>query len=106
MKAHHGDRCACGLYSWRNRPYVCCMSIEPQQLPADCRRARDIFARVGDKWTLLLLMVRGYRRMRCTELHRAVIGISVRIFTVTLENIEHDGFLIRTVNLTIPPRGE
>jgi hypothetical protein len=67
------------------------MSIEPQQLPADCRRARDILARVGDKWTILLLMVLGDRRMRFTELHRAVNGISERMLTVTLRNLEHDG---------------
>jgi DNA-binding HxlR family transcriptional regulator len=82
------------------------MSIEPQQLPADCRRARDVLARVGDKWTILLLMALGDRRMRFTELHRAINGISERMLTVTLRNLEHDGILIRTVYLTIPPRVE
>ena len=57
------------------------MSIEPQQLPADCRRAKDILARVSDKWTILLLMVLGDRRMRFTELHRAINGISERMLT-------------------------
>jgi DNA-binding HxlR family transcriptional regulator len=82
------------------------MSIEPQQLPADCRRARDILARVGDKWTILLLMVLGDRRMRFTELHRTINGISQRMLTVTLRNLEHDGILIRTIYSTIPPRVE
>jgi DNA-binding HxlR family transcriptional regulator len=82
------------------------MSIEPQQLPADCRRAKDILARVSDKWTILLLMVLGDRRMRFTELRRAVNGISERMLTVTLRNLEHDGILIRTVYNTIPPRVE
>jgi DNA-binding HxlR family transcriptional regulator len=82
------------------------MSTEPQQLPADCRRAADILARVGDKWTILLLMVLGDRRMRFTELHRAINGISQRMLTVTLRNLEHDGILIRTVYPTIPPRVE
>ena len=82
------------------------MSTEPQQLPADCRRAGDILARVGDKWTILLLMVLGDRRMRFTQLHRAVNGISERMLTVTLRNLEHDRILIRTVYLTIPPRVE
>src|SRR5229473_1291971 len=106
MKAHHGNRCACGSYSWRNRPYVRWMSTEPQQLPADCRRAGDILARLGDKWTILLLMVLGDRRMRFTELHRTINGISQRMLTVTLRNLEHDGILIRTVYLMIPPRVE
>ena len=82
------------------------MSIEPQQLPADCRRAKDILARVSDKWTILLLMVLGDRRMRFTELHRTITGISQRMLTVTLRNLEHDGILIRTVYPTIPPRVE
>ena len=82
------------------------MSTEPQQLPADCRRAGDILARLGDKWTILLLMVLGDRRMRFTELHRAINGISERMLTVTLRNLEHDGILIRTVYNTIPPRVE
>ena len=88
------------------RPYVCCMSTEPKRLPADCRRAGDILARLGDKWTILLLMVLGDRRMRFTELHRAINGISQRMLTVTLRNLEHDGILIRTVYPTIPPRVE
>ena len=82
------------------------MSIEPQQLPADCRRAKDILARVSDKWTILLLVVLGDRRMRFNELHRAINGISERMLTVTLRHLEHDGILIRTVYPTIPPRVE
>jgi len=82
------------------------MSTEPHQLPADCRRAGDILARLGDKWTILLLMVLGDRRMRFTELHRTITGISQRMLAVTLRNLEHDGILIRTVYPTIPPRVE
>src|ERR1700722_16268187 len=84
IKAPHRDRCACGLYSWRNRPCVGWMSIEPKQLPADCRRAGDILAWLGDKWTILLLMVLGDRRMRFAELHRTINGISKRMSTVML----------------------
>ena len=73
------------------------MTAEPQHLVADCRRIADILARVGDKWTILLLMAIGDRRMRFGELHRAINGISQRMLTVTLRNLEHDGILIRTV---------
>jgi DNA-binding HxlR family transcriptional regulator len=82
------------------------MTTEPHQLPADCRRAGEILARVSDKWTILLLVVLGDRRMRFNELHRAINGISPRMLTVTLRNLEHDGILIRTVYPTIPPRVE
>ena len=80
------------------------MSTEPQQLPADCRRAGDILARLGDKWTILLLMVLGDRRMRFTELHRTINGISQRMLTLTLRGLERDGLVTRTVHPTVPPR--
>jgi len=51
-------------------------------------------------------MVLGDRRMRFTELHRTIHGISQRMLTVTLRNLEHDRILIRTVYPTIPPRVE
>lgn len=82
------------------------MTTEPQHLLADCRRVGNILARVGDKWTILLLMAIGDRRMRFGELHRAINGISQRMLTVTLRNLERDGILIRTVYPTIPPRVE
>jgi DNA-binding HxlR family transcriptional regulator len=82
------------------------MTTAPQHLLADCRRVGDILARVGDKWTILVLMAIGDRRIRFGQLHRAVDGISQRMLTVTLRNLEHDGILIRTAYPTIPPRVE
>jgi DNA-binding HxlR family transcriptional regulator len=82
------------------------MTPESQHPLSDCRRVGDILARVGDKWTILLLMALGDRRMRFGELNRAINGISQRMLTVTLRNLEHDGILIRTVYPTIPPRVE
>jgi DNA-binding HxlR family transcriptional regulator len=82
------------------------MTTESEHLFANCRRVGDFLARAGDKWTILLLMVLGDRRMRFGELHRAINGISQRMLTVTLRNLEHDGVLIRTVYPTIPPRVE
>jgi DNA-binding HxlR family transcriptional regulator len=82
------------------------MSTEPEHLVADCRRVADILARVGDKWTILVLMAIGERRMRFGELHRAINGISQRMLTVTLRNLERDGILTRTVYPTIPPHVE
>jgi DNA-binding HxlR family transcriptional regulator len=101
-----GDRRAGGLCLWHNRPYVWTVTTEPQPLFANCRRVGDFLARAGDKWTILLLMALGDRRMRFGELHRAINGISQRMLAVTLRNLEHDGVLIRTVYPTIPPRVE
>jgi DNA-binding HxlR family transcriptional regulator len=82
------------------------MTPESQHPLSDCRRVGDILARIGDKWTILLLMALGDQRMRFGELNRAINGISQRMLTVTLRNLEHDGILIRTVHPTIPPRVE
>lgn len=81
------------------------MTTEPH-LIANCRQVGDFLARAGDKWTIPILMELGDRRMRFGELHRAISGISQRMLTVTLRNLEHDGVLIRTVHPTIPPRVE
>lgn len=75
-------------------------------LPGDCRPISQILARVGDKWSILVMSMLGAKRMRFKELHRAIGGISQRMLTVTLRNLERDGFVIRTVYPTIPPRVE
>lgn len=80
--------------------------MSDQHSPQDCRPIGQILARVGDKWTILLLATLGDRKMRFKELYRAVDGISQRMLTVTVRNLERDGILIRTVHPTIPPRVE
>jgi DNA-binding HxlR family transcriptional regulator len=67
---------------------------------------RDVLERVGDKWTVLVVveLVRGPRRF--TELLRAVDGISRRMLTRTLRLLERDGLVERTVFPTVPPAVE
>lgn len=77
-----------------------------EHLPGDCRPIAHILARVGDKWTILLLNVLGDNTMRFKDLHRAVPGISQRMLTVTLRNLERDGLVGRTIYPTIPPKVE
>jgi DNA-binding HxlR family transcriptional regulator len=77
-----------------------------QRRPSDCRPISEILARVGDKWTILLLTALGDKKMRFNELHKAVDGISQRMLTVTVRALERDGILIRTMHPTIPPRVE
>lgn len=74
--------------------------------PQQCRPIGELLSRVGDKWTVLLLGVLGDGRMRFKDLHRGISGISQRMLTVTLRNLERDGLLVRTVYPTIPPRVE
>ncbi|MCD2443677.1 helix-turn-helix transcriptional regulator [Agromyces sp. SYSU K20354] len=67
---------------------------------------RDVLSRVGDKWSLLVIGLLGDRSLRFTELHRRIDGISHRMLTQTLRNLERDGLVSRTSYAEIPPRVE
>jgi DNA-binding HxlR family transcriptional regulator len=73
-------------------------------LPTDCRAVSDVLARVGDKWSVLVVTRLGERAMRFNELRRSIGGISQRMLTLTLRGLERDGLITRTVFPTIPPR--
>jgi DNA-binding HxlR family transcriptional regulator len=73
-------------------------------VPEDCRAVSEILARVGDKWTVLVVGVLGAGPKRFTEIRRAVGSISQRMLTLTLRGLERDGLVTRTVIPTIPPR--
>lgn len=77
-----------------------------EHTPEKCKTIGDVLSLFGDKWTVLLLAALGDNCMRFGELHRAINGISQRMLTVTLRNLERDGLLVRTVYPTIPPRVE
>ncbi|MEV0998764.1 helix-turn-helix domain-containing protein [Nonomuraea sp. NPDC050202] len=72
---------------------------------ADCD-VRHILDRVADKWSLLVIALLERRTMRFTELRRAVDGVSQRMLTVTLRQLERDGLVRRTVYPVVPPRVE
>ena len=71
---------------------------------ADCGAAKDILSRVGDKWSVLIVMLLGPGPKRFNEIRRAVDGISQRMLTLTLRGLERDGLVTRTVFPTVPPR--
>ncbi|MGJ4907646.1 winged helix-turn-helix transcriptional regulator [Bradyrhizobium sp. HKCCYLS2033] len=70
----------------------------------DCRGAASILARVGDKWSVFVIMMLQDGPKRFNELKRLVGGISQRMLTLTLRGLERDGLVTRTVFPTIPPR--
>ena len=80
------------------------MKPRHMHLPADCRAIGDVLARVGDKWSVLVVTRLGAGAMRFNELRRAIGGISQRMLTLTLRGLERDGLVTRTVFPTIPPR--
>jgi len=68
---------------------------------------RDIFVSVTNKWSvqiILLAIARG--PIRFTELERSIPGISRRMLTVTLRQLERNGLIVRTVHPTVPPKVE
>ena len=80
------------------------MEKSKDTLTAGCP-VRNILARVGDKWSLLLMhqLGGGGRAMRFTELQKAVPDISQKVLTTTLRTLEADGFVVRTVYAEVPP---
>jgi DNA-binding HxlR family transcriptional regulator len=71
---------------------------------ASCQAPREVLARVGDKWSMLIVMLLGEGPMRFNELRRTIDGISQRMLTLTLRGLERDGMITRTLFPSIPPR--
>ncbi|TCM49313.1 helix-turn-helix domain-containing protein [Kribbella sp. VKM Ac-2568] len=69
----------------------------------DCD-VRQILDRIGDKWSLLVIALLDNRVLRFTELKKTIDGISQRMLTVTLRQLERDGLVRRTVHPVVPPR--
>ncbi|WP_335971128.1 MULTISPECIES: winged helix-turn-helix transcriptional regulator [Streptomycetaceae] len=70
------------------------------------RAIRAILDRICDKWTMLVVATLDGNRMRFTELHQHIPGISQRMLTLTLRNLERDGLVSRTAYAEVPPRVE
>ena len=64
---------------------------------------RNVLDRIGDKWTLLVLVALAAQPHRFSQLHRAILDISKRMLTQTLRELERDGLIDREVFPTKPP---
>ena len=81
------------------------MAIElPNRASEDCRAVSSVLARVGDKWSVLIIVLLGNGPKRFNEIKRMIGGISQRMLTLTLRGLERDGLVKRTQFPTIPPR--
>jgi DNA-binding HxlR family transcriptional regulator len=78
----------------------------PDPATEDCLALNSILARVGDKWTLLVVVALGEGPKRFNEIKRMIGGISQRMLTFTLRGLERDGLVSRTVFPTTPQRVE
>ncbi len=73
---------------------------------ADCQEICQVLARVGEKWTVLIIMILAGGPRRFSELKGAINGISQRMLTLCLRGLERDGLVKRTVFPVVPPRVE
>lgn len=79
---------------------------KPDFADRDCRIIGDILNRLGDRWTVLVVLCLRNKTHRFNELKRAVDGISQQMLTRTLRALERDGMVLRTVHATVPPQVE
>ncbi|MQY11087.1 putative HTH-type transcriptional regulator YybR [Streptomyces sp. RB5] len=67
---------------------------------------KDVLDRIGDKWSILVVAALAREPVRFRALQRSIDGISQRMLTLTLQRLERDGLLTRTVIDMRPPRVE
>jgi DNA-binding HxlR family transcriptional regulator len=72
--------------------------------PQDSAFIRELLDRVGDKWTVLVISTLGGGALRYSQLLASIPGISQRMLTVTLKELERDGLISRTAFAEVPPR--
>jgi DNA-binding HxlR family transcriptional regulator len=72
----------------------------------ECPKISQVLARVGEKWSVLIIIMLAARPHRFSELKRAIGGISQRMLTLSLRGLERDGLVKRTVFPVVPPRVE
>jgi DNA-binding HxlR family transcriptional regulator len=87
--------------------------IRPLEPAAICKSSdpiavRELLSKIGDKWTIFVVLSLDLLggRARFSELERAVPGISQRMLSVTLKNLERDGLVTRELFPEVPPRVE
>ena len=82
------------------------MSLKDTGQHANCMAMSDVLNRIGDKWSVMIVGYLTRKTMRFNELRHTIGGISQRMLTLTLRNLERDGLVTRTVYPEIPPRVE
>lgn len=72
----------------------------------ECRCISEALSRVGDKWSIMVVMELAAEPKRFSAVRRAISGISQKMLAATLRGLERDGFVSRTVYPTKPPSVE
>ena len=80
------------------------MSVSSLHVTENCKPVSEILGRIGDKWSVLVVMSLSDGSRRFSEIRREIPGVSQRMLTLTLRGLERDGLVSRKVTPTIPPR--
>jgi DNA-binding HxlR family transcriptional regulator len=80
------------------------LSAGSPDVTESCKMVGEILGRIGDKWSVLVVMSLKDGPLRFSEIRRAIPGVSQRMLTLTLRGLERDGLVSRKVTPTIPPR--
>ncbi|MCM2291853.1 helix-turn-helix transcriptional regulator [Allorhizobium sp. BGMRC 0089] len=80
--------------------------LQSEGLHDRCHTVNSVLTRIGDKWSILIVMTLADGPYRFNELKRRVGDISQRMLTLTLRGLERDGLVKRTLYPTIPPKVE
>ncbi|MEU8048346.1 MULTISPECIES: winged helix-turn-helix transcriptional regulator [Micromonospora] len=78
-------------------------SVEPTPFARDCG-SRQVLDRIGDRWSVLVVLTLADGGKRFSELARRIEGVSQKMLTQTLRGLERDGLITRTAYATVPPR--
>ena len=83
------------------------MSLQDTSKSDNCHAMSDVLNRIGDKWSVMVVGMLGRMgTLRFNELKRMINGVSQRMLTLTLRNLERDGLVTRTIYPEVPPRVE
>jgi len=66
--------------------------------------SRQLLDRLSDKWVSLILTALAEGEQRYSEIARTIAGVSQKMLTQTLRNLERDGILIRSIMPAVPVR--
>ena len=79
------------------------MQVEPDIYDRNCP-SRQVLDRIGDTWSVLVVVSLAHGPRRYSELARRIDGVSPKMLTQTLRALERDGLISRTVHAVVPPR--
>jgi len=77
--------------------------VETSVYAKDCP-SRQVLDRIGDTWSVLVVVLLAHGPLRYTELAKRIEGVSPKMLTQTLRGLERDGLITRTVHAVVPPR--